>query len=173
VQRRNVQLRIQIGFRPGSSAAVFSASPSAAVLSIVGLNQLLWSKIKLKTHKKSCHTAQPSMMPFTIDTDLIVVFFFMTASQHLIFVCQNFNWHQSRHPILFWVSSRKYFLVLWTRNDDTNRMKILVMRSSLMKNWLIPIKRFMSEVKKSARLYWEEDHSSTTCWKEWTSIKYL
>jgi len=34
---------------------------------------------------------------------------------------------------------------------DVNLMKILVMRMSLMKNWLIPTKNFMPEVKRFVR----------------------
>ncbi|PNX62454.1 hypothetical protein L195_g061152, partial [Trifolium pratense] len=41
--------------------------------------------------------------------------------------CQNFNWYQSGHPVLYLGKLRgRYFLALWTRKKDIKKKKVLL-----------------------------------------------
>ena len=43
----------------------------------------------------------------------------LTSCINIFTACQNFNWYQSRHPVLFLVNLQGiYFLVLWAGKED-------------------------------------------------------
>ncbi|MCI16065.1 hypothetical protein A2U01_0037206 [Trifolium medium] len=47
-------------------------------------------------------------------------------TQHMSSACQNFNWYQSRHPVLYLGELQgRYFLALWTRKKEMKEKMML------------------------------------------------